>query len=304
MRAKLVRSMQGALAFGAFFILTGAKGEGCGPIDGDGDDGSSTSSGAGGSEVVCPDGSHLESKCDEYGIFCWDECVSDETCPDGTVLDYVCEPIPADPSMCPDPMIDCGGGGGQCYPTCVPIDPCGPDFHEEWVCEGVMEPQEHCDQPPPECYPVCVPNNNCGPGMHEEWVCEDPGVDPMNPDQPVDPLCYPVCVPDPLCPPGTHEEVQCGQPEPADPQDPMIPPEECWVSCIPDTLCEPGTHEEVICESDPMDPMNSFCYSVCVPDQPECPPDTQPVQICAEDGMGGFYCWIECYGQAEPPPME
>lgn len=298
MRAKLVRSMQGALAFGAFFILTGAKGEGCGPIGGDGDDGGTAGGDPG---VECPAGSHLEQKCDEYQLFCWDECVPDESCPDGTVLDYVCDPVPMDDPMCTDPNVDCGGGGGQCYPTCVPIDPCGPDAHEEWVCEGI-EPQD-CNDPPSQCYPICVPNDNCGPGMHEEWVCEEPGVDPMDPNQPPgEPQCYPICVPDPMCPPGTHEEVQCGQPEPADDQ--MIPPDECWVSCVPDTLCGPGSHEEVVCEQDPMgDPMAQVCYTICVPDDPTCPDGTVAVQICQDDQMGGFYCWFECYPEGEPQPM-
>jgi hypothetical protein len=315
MRAKVVRSMQGALAFGAFFILTGAKGDGCGGLT-DGDDGN-TSTGSGGGQVECPPGSHLETKCDDYGIYCWDECVSDEYCPEGTVLDYYCDPVPLDqplPDCDPmqqdcggcDPMIDPNcGGGGQCYPICVPVDPCGPDSHEEWICEDTMEPVDFCNEPPPGCYPICVPNNNCGPGQHEEWVCTDNGMDadcePMNQDCGGGGECYPVCVPDPVCPPGTHEQIECVQTDPAESE--MIPPEECWITCVPDSLCEPGYHEEIVCETDPMDPSIQVCYNICVPDDPTCPDGTQPVQVCADDGMGGFFCWLECVGE-EPPPME
>ncbi len=286
MRAKIVRTIQGVLAFGALVVLTGAKGDCGGLVDGDGDD-----DGQGGSTPIeCEPGSHLETKCDEYGIICWDECVPDELCPDGTVLDYVCDPL--EPTDCMDPnQPDCGGGGGQCYPVCVPVDPCGQGYHEEWVCDPGIP--ENCDQPPPGCYPICVPDNNCGPGMHEEWVC-DQDMDPNNPDP-----CYPICVPDPICGPGFHEEIVCNEPDPMQPQDdPMLPPGECIVTCVPDSVCEPGYHEEIVCEPDPNDPMNGnmgeVCYTTCVPDQPECPPDTVPVQVCQEDGMGGFYCWIEC----------
>lgn len=293
MRTKVVRTVQGLLAIGGLFVLTGANGGGCG---GGGSDDGNDDDGSGGASLECPPGSHNETVCDPNNVFCWEECVPDqEGCPPDTILQYECPDVPTD---CGDPsQQDCGG---ECYPVCVPISPCGPDSHEEWICNEPAYPMESCDEPPPGCYPICVPNDQCGPGMHEEWVCED---NPMLPDDPMG-NCYPICVPDPVCQPGFHEEIVCS--DPMDPNgDPMIPEGECIVTCVPDQVCAPGFHEEIVCEPVEGDPMGGnmgdYCYTTCVPDEVMCPPETMPVQVCVDDGMGGVTCWIECYFEQ---PME
>lgn len=305
MRAKLLMVGRGVLAVGAFFVLTGANGEGCG---GPGDDGQ----GGGGTSPPCPPGTHSELVCNECDGACHEECVPDEVCPDGSVLEYVCQPVEPTPCVDGDPSCLIGG---ECFPICVPIDPCGPDAHEEWVCGPVPLEQDGMDPgmpPPEECYPICVPNDPCGPGYHEEWICaqeaggmEDPGAasEPGG--------CFPVCVPDPICGPGYHEEVICNGGDDGSTssvaagggEDPgmQIPPDECIVTCVPDSQCGPGYHEEVICEPDPNDPMGGgVCYVTCIPDDPTCPDGTLPVTICVEDGMGGIFCWEECQDPAQP----
>ena len=172
-------------------VLTGAHSDGCGGVaDGDGD-------GQGGHEPVCAPDSHLELVCDEDGT-CVQECVP-ETCPDGTVPEWVCEGIA-------HPGDDCGGGG-ECYLTCVPADPCGPGEHEEWVCEEgpVYFPDPACDDcamppPPEECFPICVPDE-CPPGQVEVIVCEDGPTDPEDPiilpaSLPPEPVeeCFVICM--------------------------------------------------------------------------------------------------------------
>ncbi len=94
--------------------------------------------------------------------------------------------------------------GQECYSVCVPFDECGPDHHEEWVCEAVaydeslcLEP-EGCPLPPEECFPICVPNEDfCGPDGVVIEVCDEWG-------------CWQECSWE-QCPPGSFPELICDE---------------------------------------------------------------------------------------------
>lgn len=262
MRSLNLRSLQGLVAVAAVFVLTGAKGNGCG--------GSESEPPVEPPVIVdCAEGFHLETICeDSCDGQCTEECVPDSACPEGSYEEWVCGPVALELGM---PDCDPDGEGcvppppapEECWLACTPIDPCGPDAHEEWICEGVVEPDpSDPDQPVSEaCYPICVSNTVCEPGYHEEWFC-DGVVDEENGGggQADDPSgCYPACVPD-LCPPDTYETTVCegwdGEGEP--------PPQDlCWTECVSPSICPPGQHEEEVCYPEGM---GAPCQIICVDD--------------------------------------
>lgn len=198
------------------------------------------------------------------GGSCVEVCVPDGMCPPGHDEVWICddEPCPgegASPNfpheVCLDPN-GCFEEPGQCYPTCVPSDPCGPGAHEEYVCEWaeppMTEPPFPCLDPngcaPPEpteppmevCTSICVDDELCGPGMHEEWECPGDGMGQGMND------CFSTCVPDGPCPPGLEPNIQCEG-------------ELCWSTCEPEPSCPPGTFPDLICAG-------QECYVECVPE--------------------------------------
>jgi len=113
---------------------------------------------------------------------CRTECVPVGECGPGYEEQWVCggesvsgpgdEPVPP-PGDCFDS--DCAEPPGpeDCWLECVPVDTCGPGFHEEWVCDPMPAPSDSADEPapPPEdCYSACVPDL-CPPDVPVIEVC-------------------------------------------------------------------------------------------------------------------------------------
>ena len=178
---------------------------------------------------------------------CWIECLPVEPiCPDGTVEQIVCEdepmplPFDEDGSAPDDPTMP--PHGGACWSECVPVDPwCPPGTHEEWVCPGCTDE---------DCYPICVPDDPCPPGSRLDFVCDELGCYevciPADPCPPGSYLgfvcdefgCYEACIPDGQCAPGEHLVVTCYENGP------------CFEECVPDdpNQCPPGTFLDVVCD--------------------------------------------------------
>lgn len=340
MRALMIRGLQGLCLAGAMVVLTGANGEGCSPPGDPGDPVDPPVE----PPNPCEPGTHLElicepHPCDDYPVVhhgeeggdqepghpgepidenCFEACVPDDVCPEGTQEQLICiEPMPyPDEPVCiqengepcddvpppPPPPEE------ECFVECVPIDDCGPGFYQEWICEGYVEGDPgdpdgdaplsmpcyddddgNCEPPPPEeCYPICLPVDECGPGFHEEFICEEPpqpppepcdpdgnceepqnggGEDPgdIGPDDPTDPFCEAICVPDdPACPPGSEPVMICEEWEDF---------VECWEECLPTGDCPPPLVLEVVCEESP-DGQSGECFETCVdPTDPVDPGD-------------------------------
>ena len=143
------------------------------------------------------------------GQECYEVCVPDSPCPEGFYEEIFCEGWceGGDPGICLDPQ-GCPPhpGPGQCYEECwsecIPVDNCGPGYHEEWICQGppviCLDPHG-CDPEPEECYPTCVPDGGyCGPGFELVTVCDMYG-------------CWDECMPTEPCPPGMWLDVVCDE---------------------------------------------------------------------------------------------
>jgi hypothetical protein len=284
---KTNRTLIGAVALVSFFGLCGAKAQGCG--------GTVETEPA---PAPCAEGSHLENVCQDYCYAsspadsssgsgyceetCADQCVPDGACPEGSVEQIVCaQPVSSGSgdSGCASDGTGCyePSEPGECWTECVPIDPCGAGFHQEWVCE---EPQPVSDSgsgdkpigaeepsPPPDgCSLICVPDL-CPPDMVEQVICEEPVYSSSD------------CL-----------EGDCEQPAP--------PAESCWTECLPIDPCGRGYHQETTCTESSEGGVGE-CTTVCVPD--ECPPDSIPVEVCTvTDPNGEPTCWTECETFDEP----
>lgn len=330
MRTHLLRSLQGLATIGVIALLTGAKASGCGGSDGGGSGGNAqTSSSSSGGPVVCGPGTHEEQTCavDMNGDrTCQTQCVCDD-CPPGSVGQWVCDggvANPMDPNGPKQPDGMTGGGNGNCVFQCVPVDPCGPGFHQEPFCgmggaggggaggalpvdNGPNKPGDPSMQPPPPdpCPLICVPDSMCPPGTIEQTTCDGGGPvmtgsssssgGPPNMGSssssggPNDPTCTTTCVPIDVCPPGQHIEEVCMDPS----------SDVCELTCVDDDPCPPGQHVEWNCPPpgmNPNDPMGP-CDPVCVDDP--CPPG-QVVEIDCKDPNDPMSCVQTC---VDPMPF-
>lgn len=164
MKTNFLRPLQGLLAVSSFFLLTGAKGQGCRAeepqifVDPPAPPAPS-----------CAEGSHLETVCKTYlvedeGIAvgepapgdCHDECVPDNVCPPGMVEQWTCEDYAGCDSLdCPPPPQP------ECQVTCAPAS-CPPGTMEEWTC-AISDDEPDCDgddcapEAEPDCSLSCVP---------------------------------------------------------------------------------------------------------------------------------------------------
>jgi hypothetical protein len=293
---KTNRTLIGAVALVSFFGLCGAKAQGCG--------GTVETEPA---PAPCAQGYHIENVCQDDCYVsssadsssgsgdcqqtCADQCVPDSACPDGTIEQTVCaEPLSSGSggSGCASDSADTGcyepPQPGDCWTECVPIDPCGAGFHQEWSCG-------------PTPTPVSDPSPSNPPSGSAE------------PSPPPDD-CVLICVPD-ICPPGTIEQTICDDPVSSstdclDGDCPPPPdPSNCWTECVPVDPCGPGYHEETTCTVSAGDsgagagPGTEECTTTCVPDQ--CPPDSVLVEVCDPVTEGSPpNCWMECQ-PVEPP---
>jgi hypothetical protein len=278
----------------------GAKGQGCG---GGTDDPT---------PVECGVGFHLEDTClmrcavpAEGDIAsapapceetCGEQqCVPDQICPDGSEAQTVCG-VPIYSSSDSTGCAESGETGcieppvEECWTECVPANPCGEGYHEEWVCSTEPQPLSDSgsgDAPtvPEDCYATCVPDL-CGPGYIAQTICEETVSSGSGGS-------------------GGSSGVDCTDPN----SDCVTPPSgNCWTECIPVDPCPQGYHEETVCDdvvssdsgsgSEPMPP--GSCVTSCVLDY--CPEGYALVEICTVDESGSGRCWSEC--EPTTPPVE
>ena len=136
-RFSSARKAQGALALVSFLLLVGHKGDGCQntvvpPVCDDS------------YNPVCgDDGATYANDCeaDSAGVVIAHDGECSRSCEPGYQLQTICEEIWYEHGT----TTSTGVGGGspsqppyefECYDYCVPDDPCGPNYHEEWVCSG------------------------------------------------------------------------------------------------------------------------------------------------------------------------
>jgi hypothetical protein len=134
---------QAALALASFFLLVGHKSEeGCGGT------------------VIEPE----PTACAEiYAPVCSE---------DGVTYGNACEAELAGATIAFE-----GECGGVCLPgehlelICEEVW-----YDEEYTTTGVGGAPSQPPLPEPYCYEVCIPDNPCGEGYHEEWICEGTSV--------------------------------------------------------------------------------------------------------------------------------
>ncbi len=171
MNTSSLRSIQAVLAIGSFFLLTGAKGEGCG---------TSVSSAIPlpiyePLPEMCPIGSHTVTICDDAVVISEEESTTSSssggfgTGGASSTGAGGFATTGAGPDEPPNP--------GSCHDECIPDDACPPGMVAQWACtNGVVDGPDSvvcegdgCVEPSP-CQLICVPAA-CPPGMHDELIC-------------------------------------------------------------------------------------------------------------------------------------
>jgi hypothetical protein len=265
MKFASLRSLQAVLAIGSFFLLTAAKGDGCGtsvvvepPIEPP-------------TPEVCGAGFHIETVCD------------------GPVV------IGEEESTTSSSSGGFGAGGAGGVSTTSSTGSSGTTSGAGGFATTGGGP----DEPPSPgiCYDTCVPDQPaCPPGTHSEIVCGDDDMDHGSssssssssgssggsgeePPYPGD--CFNTCVAD-QCPPGMHSELICGGVEDGSSSS---------SSSSSGSSSSGGSGEEL--------PYPGDCYNDCVPDQ--CPIGTIPVTTCVDGCDGMSTCTVTCQpGEYQP----
>ncbi|WP_437967852.1 hypothetical protein WMF04_00515 [Sorangium sp. So ce260] len=261
-------SLQGLLALSALVVLTGAKGQGCGPAD----------EPPSPPDPDCGPGFHWETVCSpcEIGEMCEEQCVPDNVCPPGWGQQTFC-------GGSSTTITTTAGQGGMAGDVAMPVDP-----GECWT---------QCVPPQPFCPPGTIEQTVCGGGVTSTtvtvgsggWTGSSSGVGgsggwgtggmmPMPPEE-----CRTECVPvEPYCPPGTQPQTFCdGSTNIAVSSSSSVgvggsggsggwagagdagawegtggtggvgappPPPGCWTDCVPvEPYCPPGTQAQTVC---------------------------------------------------------